>query len=201
MNKFSPEQLSILNAAIDEFQDHGYKGGSMTGIAQRSGFKKKIIVQHFENKQMLFKDVFIELYSRIAPQLQDIIDGDMPIFEKIRHFTNNYVGFINDYPFLPLGLMRKLDSNTDFAHEFIINLRRPDPTKFYNQIEKEIAKEKIRPINPKQLMVNIFALSVYPHVASPLVKDFIRAENQEFEDMKEKGKSEVADFVINSIKM
>ena len=201
MNKFSPEQFSILNAAIDEFQEFGYKGGSMTGIAQRSGFKKKIVVQNFENKQMLFKDVFIELYSRIAPQLQDIMDGDMPIFEKIRHFANNYVGFINDYPFLPLGLMRKLDSNTDFAHEFIINLRRPDPTKFYNQIEKEIARGKIRPINPKQLMVNIFALSVYPHVASPLVKDFIQADNQEFEDMKEKGKREVADFVINSIRL
>ena len=50
-------------------------------------------------------------------------------------------------------------------------------------------------------MVNIFALSVFPHVASPLMKDFINAGNDEFEAIKKKGTSQVADFVINSIRI
>ena len=77
----------------------------------------------------------------------------------------------------------------------------PDPTKFYSQIEMEIEKGRIRKINPKQLMINIFALSVFPHVASPLMKDFINAGNDEFELIKEKGKTQVADFIINSIEI
>jgi len=100
-----------------------------------------------------------------------------------------------------LGLIRKLNSKTDFAKEFIINLKMPDPTKFYAQIEKEIELGLIRDINPKQLMINIFALSVYPHVASPLMKDFINAGNDEFEMIKKKGTSQVADFIINSIQI
>jgi hypothetical protein len=107
---------------------------------------------------------------------------------------------VNDYKFLPLGLIRKLNSKTDFAKEFIVNLKMPDPSHFYYQIEREIQKGNIRPINPKQLMINIFALSVFPNVASPLMKDFINAGNDEFEAIKEEGRTQVANFVINSIR-
>lgn len=162
---------------------------------------KKELKTYFVNKDDVFKAVFLELYGRIAPQLQDIMDGEMPVIEKIRHFTNNYISFINDYKFLPLGLIRKLNSKTDFAKEFIVNLRMPDPAEFYGQIETEIAKGRIRDINPKQLMINIFALSVFPHVASPLMKDFINAGNDEFELIKKNGTTQVADFIINSIQI
>jgi AcrR family transcriptional regulator len=201
MNNFPPNQLKAIDAAIVEFQDNGFKNTSMSSIAKATGISKKELRTYFDNKDDVFKYVFLELYGRIAPQLQDIMDGDMPVREKIRHFINNYVNFINDYHFLPLGLIRKLNSKTDFAREFIVNLRMPDPSKFYDQIENEIEKGRIRKINPKQLMINIFALSVFPHVASPLMKDFINAGNDEFELIKEKGKTQVADFIINSIEI
>jgi AcrR family transcriptional regulator len=190
-----------MEAAILEFQEKGFRGTSMASIAEEAGIKEKDLLEHYKNKDVIFKDVFLELYGRIAPQLQDIMDGEMPIIEKIRHFTNNYVAFINDYKFLPLGLIRKLNSNTDFAEEFIVNLRMPDPSKFYSQVNREIEKGKIRPINPKQLLINIFALSVFPHVASPLMKDFINAGNDEFETIKKSGKTAVADFIINAIQI
>lgn len=201
MNNFPPNQLKAIDAAIVEFQDNGFKNTSMSSIARASGISKKELRTYFDNKDDVFKYVFLELYGRIAPQLQDIMDGDMPVREKIRHFINDYVNFINDYHFLPLGLIRKLNSKTDFAREFIVNLRMPDPSKFYGQIENEIEKGRIRKINPKQLMINIFALSVFPHVASPLMKDFINAGNDEFELIKEQGKTQVAEFIINSIEI
>lgn len=201
MNNFPPNQLKAIESAIVEFQDHGFKNTSMGSIAKASGISKKELRTYFDNKDDIFKYVFLELYGRIAPQLQDIMDGDMPVREKIRHFINNYVNFINDYHFLPLGLIRRLKSKTDFAKEFIVNLRMPDPSNFYSQIEIEIEQGRIRKINPKQLMINIFALSVFPHVASPLMKDFINAGNDEFEEIKEKGKTLVADFILNSIEI
>ena len=201
MSNFPPNKLKAIDAAIVEFQDNGFKQTSMSSIANASGITKKELRTYFDNKDDIFKHVFLELYGRISPQLQDIMDGEMPVIEKIRHFINNYVSFINNHQFLPLGSIRKLNSKTDFAKEFIINLRMPDPTKFYAQIENEIELGLIRDINPKQLMINIFALSVFPHVASPLMKDFINAGNDEFEMIKKKGTSQVADFIINSIQI
>lgn len=201
MNNFPPNKLKAIDAAIEEFQANGFKRTSMSSIAKATEISKKELRTYFENKDDVFKHVFLELYGRIAPQLQDIMDGQMPVREKIRHFIHHYVTFINDYHFLPLGLIRKLNSKTDFATEFIVNLRMPDPTRFYQQLENEIEKGRIRKINPKQLMINIFALSVFPHVASPLMKDFINAGNDEFELIKQKGKTQVADFILDAIEI
>ncbi len=201
MENFPLDHNLILETAIDHFQKNGYKATKMSAIARDCKMKKKDLLALHKSKAELFKDVFLELYGRIAPQLQDIMDANMPVFDKIRHFTNEYVRFVNDYRFLPMGLMQKLNSRTDFAREFIVNLRMPDPTIFYKQIEREIEKGRIHPINPKQLMINIFALSVFPNVASPLMKDFINAGNDEFERIKQEGRTQVANFVINSIRV
>lgn len=201
MDNFPQVHDLVIETAIEHFQKNGYKKTKLSEIARDCKMKKKELLALHQSKAGLFKDVFLELYGRIAPQLQDIMDAEMPLFDKIRHFTNEYVRFVNDYKFLPLGLINKLNTRTDFAKEFIVNLKMPDPTHFYQQIEREIARGKIRPINPKQLMINIFALSVFPNVASPLMKDFINAGNDEFETIKQEGKNQVAQFVINSIRM
>lgn len=201
MDNFPQVHDLVIETAIEHFQKNGYKKTKLSEVARDCKMKKKELLALHNSKADLFKEVFLELYGRIAPQIQDIMDAEMPVFDKIRHFTNEYVSFVNDYKFLPLGLIRKLNSRTDFAKEFIVNLKMPDPTHFYNQIEREIAKGRIRPINPKQLMINIFALSVFPNVASPLMKDFINAGNDEFEAIKQKGRTQVADFVINSIRL
>ena len=107
MSNFPPNKLKAINAAIDEFQKNGFKHTSMSSIAKATGITKKELRTYFFNKDDVFKYVFLELYGRIAPQLQDIMDGDMTVREKIRHFIHNYVTFINDYHFLPLGLVRK----------------------------------------------------------------------------------------------
>jgi len=97
--------------------------------------------------------------------------------------------------------MRKLNFDTDLTKVFIENMVMPIPNHFYEQVEHEIELGNIRPINPKLILINIFALSVFPHVASPLMKDFIHADNDEFEEIKEKNKIYVAEFIINSIKI
>ncbi len=199
MDNFPPDRDAILEHAIVHFQENGYKKTKMSKIAKDAKVSRKELKALFPDKEKLFLGVFLELYGRIAPQLQDIMDANMPVFEKLRHFTNEYVRFVNDYKFLPLGLITKVRPNTDFAKEFIVNLQMPDPSHFYMQVEREIEKGNIRPVNPKLLLINIFALSVFPNLASPLMKDFINAGNDEFEKIKDKGKTEIADFIINSI--
>lgn len=201
MNDFPPNHAEVIDCAIEAFQENGFKGAKMSSIGKAAGLSKKKLLESYGSKDNLFRLVFLELYGRIAPQLQDIMDADMPLFDKVRHFTNEYVRFVNDYKFLPLGLIRKLNSKTDFAEEFIVNLRMPDPSGFYAQIEREIEKGSIRPINPKQLVINVFALAVFPNVASPLMKDFIGADNDEFESIKKEGRTQIADFIINSIRL
>ena len=93
MNDYPPSQNAVIDTAIEHFQEFGFRGTKLGKVAKESGMKKKELMEKYPDKDVLFRDVFLELYGRIAPQLQDIMDADMPIFDKIRHFTNEYVSF------------------------------------------------------------------------------------------------------------
>ena len=44
------------------------------------------------------------------------------------------------------------------------------------------------------------ALNVFPFVAAPLIKAFVNIDKKAFKQLMEDRKTEVADFIINSIK-
>lgn len=53
----------ILDAALDEFADRGYAGGSMRRIADRVGVSEPALYRHFSAKQALF-ETFVRLAAR-----------------------------------------------------------------------------------------------------------------------------------------
>jgi ribosome maturation protein Sdo1 len=69
-----------------------------------------------------------------------------------------------------------------------------------SQIEKEIAGGIIKPINPKQLLLDIFSMTVFPFAAQMMVKGMIQISDAEFNQMMEERKTSIAEQIINSIK-
>jgi hypothetical protein len=76
----------------------------------------------------------------------------------------------------------------------------PNIEKFKKQIAIEIQKGILKPIKGEQLFINIMALNIFPFVASPLIKAFVNIDDKAFKQLVEDRKTEVADFIINSIK-
>src|SRR5215468_11856550 len=67
----------ILEAAVQEFAEHGYHGGSTEGIARRAGISQPYVFRLFGTKQELFKAVVarcfretLELFQRAAEGLR-----------------------------------------------------------------------------------------------------------------------------------
>jgi hypothetical protein len=76
-----------------------------------------------------------------------------------------------------------------------------NPSIFIQQVTREIAEGKINEIDPRQLIVNILALCIFPFVGKPILKSVIFANNEdEFNHFIQLRKTEVAKFIINSIK-
>ena len=57
------------------------------------------------------------------------------------------------------------------------------------------------PIDADQLFVNIIALNIFPFLGKPLVKAFTDMDEKEFKIFVASRKTEVATFIINSIKL
>jgi TetR/AcrR family transcriptional regulator len=93
-----------------------------------------------------------------------------------------------------------MNNNPEFVAKFLNNEKRPNPIKFLTQIENDIAAGIIKPIQPKQLLLNILSMTVFPFAAQIMVKGIIHISDAEFNQMMEERKTLIAEQIINSIK-
>ncbi len=190
----------ILDAAKRVFQNKGMDGARMQEIADEAKINKAMLHYYYRSKQLLFEAVFKNAFALLAPQLNTILNDDSSVETKIRSFTSNYISFIIKHPYLPTFIIQELNRNPDFILKMKGNKGFPNIEKFKKQVVVEVKKGILKPIKGEQLFINIMALNVFPFVAAPLIKAFVNIDKKAFKQLMEDRKTEVADFIINSIK-
>ncbi len=190
----------ILAAAENVFQKKGMDGARMQEIADAAGINKAMLHYYYRSKQLLFEAVFTNAFSLLAPQLNKILNDDSAIEDKVKNFTNNYISFIIKHPYLPNFIIQELNRNPKFFEKIQQNAAFPTLEKFKNQVAEEVEKEILKPINGEQLFINIISLNIFPFVATPLIKGFLKIDDKGFKQMMEQRKTAVSEFIINSIK-
>jgi AcrR family transcriptional regulator len=190
----------IFNAARIVFQKKGFSGARMQEIADEAGINKAMLHYCFKNKELLFKAVFMNAFGQLAPQINGIFNSEDSVFDKIKKFTNSYISFVILNPYLPQFVIQEMNNNPEFVMSFLKNENRPNPAVLISQIEKEIANGIIKPINPKQLLLDIFSMTVFPFAAQMMVKGILQISDSEFNLMMEERKTSIAEQIINSIK-
>ncbi len=190
----------IFNSARIVFQKKGFAGARMQEIADEAGINKAMLHYCFKNKELLFQAVFMNAFSQLAPQINGIFNSEDTVFDKIKKFTHSYISFVIHNPYLPQFIIQEMNNNPAFVMSFLKNENRPNPTLLIAQIEREIADGIIKPVNPKQLLMDIFSMTVFPFAAQMMVKGIIQISDTEFNAMMEERKTSIAEQIINSIK-
>lgn len=198
--KVATTEQQILEAAQNVFQAKGMDGARMQEIADAAGINKAMLHYYYRSKQHLFEAVFKTAFSLLAPQLNIILNDDSSIEAKIRSFTHNYTKFIIKHPYMPNFIIQELNRNEDFILKLKVNSGFPNLEKFKAKVDAEITQGLINPIDADQLFVNILALNIFPFLGKPLVKAFTDKDDKQYNNFLESRKTEVANFIINSIK-
>jgi AcrR family transcriptional regulator len=175
-------------------------GARMQEIADKAGINKAMLHYYYRSKQLLFEAVFKNAFSLLAPQLNAILNDDCSIESKVKNFTSNYISFIIKHPYLPNFIIQELNRNQDFILKMKLVKGFPSLEKFKKQVALEVEKGFIKPISAEQLFINILALNIFPFVAKPLIMAFTNTDNGAYKQLLENRKTEVANFIINSIK-
>lgn len=189
----------IFEAARNTFQRKGFAGARMQEIADEAGINKAMLHYFFRNKEQLFQAVFMNAFRQIVPQINTIFNSDASVFDKIRRFTDEYISFLIKNPYLPSFIIQEMNQNPDFVKKIMVSDMAPNPSSFLKQIESEIQLGIIKPINPKQLMIHIFSMSVFPFAAQMMVKGIIKISDEEFIQLMEERKSLIAADLIKLI--
>jgi len=199
-NKNQDTEGQILSAAKNVFQKKGMDGARMQEIADEAGINKAMLHYYYRSKQLLFEAVFTNAFSLLAPQLNKVLNDDSSIEDKVKNFTHNYISFISKHPYLPNFIIQELNRNPKFFEKIQQNTAFPTLEKFKSQVAEEVEKGILKPIDGEQLFINIISLNIFPFVATPLIKGFMKIDDKGFKQLMEQRKTAVSEFIINSIK-
>jgi len=196
----SPEQ-KILKAAKKVFQKKGFAGARMREIADSAGINKGLLHYYFRTKEKIFSAVFMESFMEMIPIINEIFNADMDLFQKIESFTEKYITIISQNPLVPSFVIHELNQNPEkFIKHFIVKKGKPNPSKFIQQIKEEVEKGTLRSTEPTQLPVNMISMCIFPFIAKPMFQTILDIEDKKYDKFINERKTEVARFIINSIK-
>ena len=122
------------------------------------------------------------------------------VFVKIEKFTQSYINFVLEYPFLPQFIVQEMNNNSEFVSKFLNVENRPNPIKLIVQIEKEIELGIIKPINPKQLLLDILSMTIFSFAAQGLVKGMLQLTEEDFKYLMIERKKHISNQIIMAIK-
>lgn len=198
-NKGAEEK--ILVAARKVFTTKGMAGARMQDIADEAGINKALLHYYFRDKDKLFEVVFMEEAQKFFPKINAIFNSDVPLFEKIENFVNEYIDEMQDNPYLPWFVMNEVNRDPDqFLYKIWGKDNLPNPGKFLEQIEKEIKKGTIKRIHPMHLFMNLLSMTIFPFVARPMMIRNMQMSDTQFTQVMEQRRKEIPKFIIDSIR-
>lgn len=190
----------ILHAAITVFQKKGMAGARMQEIADEAQINKAMLHYYFRNKQQLFEAVLMKAFQKLAPQMNIIFALEIDVYEKIKQFTASYIDFVLENPYLPAFIMHELNNNPEFVTKLKLHPHKPDPKPLLRQFEEEVKAGNIKDIPPRQLLLNLFSLTIFPFVGGTLFKVILDITDTDYQKLLLERKTLIADQFIESIR-
>lgn len=194
-------EAKILEAAREEFLQKGMAGARMQAIADKAGINKALLHYYFRSKEKLFEGVFRSIFNNFFPKVFSMLSSEeLDIFQKIEQFIHNYIDFLRDNPRVPLFIIAELTRNPD---KLVDTMKSTDinPMPFAMQLGAAVQAGKIKPIDPRHLIVNILSLCVFPIAAKPVMENIIfQGDGTAYQGFLEERKEHVSKLIIESIK-
>ncbi|MCB0558283.1 MAG: TetR family transcriptional regulator [Lewinellaceae bacterium] len=192
----------ILNAAKEVFTKKGFAATRMQEIADVADINKGLLHYYFRSKNQLFRAVFDEAFDQFALLINKVFAADMPLFEKIEAFVNQYMDILIDNPALPSFVINELNQKGDaFVQDLMSRKNKPNPLPLIGQVQMEVQAGRIRAVNPFHLVLNMLSMCAFPFIARPLFQGIAQVDDPTYLKLMENRKQEIIDFIHSAIRV
>ncbi|QDV82120.1 TetR/AcrR family transcriptional regulator [Stieleria sp.] len=87
------KRASIVQAAVEAFQQYGYFAASMNGIADAASVSKRTLYNHFDSKEALFDAIVEELKFRVERLPECEFDASRGLVEQLTELAQTEIDF------------------------------------------------------------------------------------------------------------
>jgi AcrR family transcriptional regulator len=194
----------ILEAAMKVFTRRGFAATRTEDIAKEAGINRTLLHYYYRDKQTIFNLIFETRFKEFFKGLFLIFEADnISLFDKIRRMVDHEISMLMKHPDLARFIITEIAHNPELLIEYGKKLgMNPRVLKqsFEDLVAREIREDIIKPIEGRQLLMNIMSLCIYPLVAKPIILTMMNVDEAAFGNMMEQRKTEVSEFIINAIK-
>lgn len=162
----------IMLSATRIFVLKGKAGTSMQDIATEAGINRTLLNYYFRSKDNLFEQVFMNIFSRFLPVIINTLKADMPVTMRLESFIDYYFTILIENPIIPLFILQELTTN---PQRLINSLKNGgfNANLFLNALEEEMDHGNIRRMDPKEVMINLMSLIIFPFAARKILEEMI----------------------------
>jgi AcrR family transcriptional regulator len=197
------KEQAIIEAAEHEFMENGFEAAKTTKIAARAGVTHAMLHYYYRTKENLFNIIFEKKTELLKASLFTSFDNpDTPFLDKVRNSIEAHFDFLRANPNLPRFVINELISKPNCLKLFEKQIKRVAKmvmSRVKEEIEVEIAKGTINPIDPVTLMVDIASMNIFVFAALPLIRSFALESYVDEDAFLEERKKENVDIIIRRL--
>lgn len=168
----------ILDAARAIFTEKGMAAARMQEIADRAGINKALLHYYFRSKEKLFDRVFQEAFQQFWPKVEMHMNQPVDARTVLRGMIGIYVDLFVERPYLPNFIISEI--NRDPARlEGLMRDVGVNPSLIANYLASQMKAGVLVEMDPRELILNVISLCVFPVAGHPLVSRFLWQNDQE----------------------
>lgn len=189
----------IFEAAQMVFLQKGLADTTMQDIANQAGISRTSLHYYFRNKEKLFEGILSQALDNVLPKINQTINKEIPLVEKIIEIAHNYLDLLNNNEQLPGFITLELRRDPDLVIGYII---KRSTTINFDVVEKqmriEIAEGKVREFDLSQMVISVVGLCVFPFICKPVLDNlFLFKQDVDFNSFITERKTVVAEIISN----
>jgi AcrR family transcriptional regulator len=201
-------EAKILDAAHVVFTRRGTAAARMQEVADEAGVNKALLHYYFRNKERLAAAVFDRVARDLFSKIAGVATSDAALDAKVRAIVAAYLDQFARTPYAPGYLICEMNQNPARAEQLLgalgaVPTRRGPPPFFAKlalQIQAQVAAGTIRPIQPRQFLVNLVSLCVFPFAGRPMLCAVFRMDERAFDAFIEERKTALPEFFLNALR-
>jgi TetR/AcrR family transcriptional regulator len=194
-------QGQILEAALHEFHQNGFKGARTSRIAAAAGISRTMLHYYFSTKEALFEAVLNKTFGATLPHLQRLITDETDIFKFIENLIDTVADLLEENPGLPSFAVNILNENPQLILNIATYRDENTPDLLETVLEKARAQKLIQQeINGEDLLIHIWGMCSTPYLLAPYISTKEKRNAESMKKFIRKRRQSIKSLIFNGIR-
>ena len=201
-------ETKILEAARLVFTRLGTAGARVQDIAAEARVNQALVPYYFGSKEDLAERVFFEAAGGMMQAMRVVLDPALTLEQLIERFVTAYIDTVRKTPFIPGYVLAEVSQNPERLDALMQRAIGAAPGQLGPMMQQRVAQlvsagvaaGTVRPIPPRQLLVNVMALVGFPFVARPILSALMSHDGASFDQFLDERRRELPGFILNALR-